>query len=255
MKDIDMKHIISILMLELKPQPVRAGIAVLINILSTLLLYLLFIVGLGLLLPRIQFVDIQQWMTPGIIGFITGIIAFNIPLQDSFHYSQEIGLTDQILSSPLLCRQVYLVKSLIYWLKSAGHLLLSTLVLLIVGKCPVNFGFLVLFWLYYLLGLLSINQFGIMAGIISTNLKIRSEFTIIFIMIIFLVCGIIVPSFQYSGVAGTIIHYFPASILFEGGRDILVYHTIGTVNLIYLALLAIVSYFISYFLYKRRNSR
>lgn len=250
-----MKNVVSILLSELKPKPVCASIGTLINILASLLLYLVLSIGLGLLLPRIQLIETELWMIPGIIGFITGIIAFNIALQDSFHYSYNPGLTDQLLSSPLLCRQVFLIKSLIYLSKSSGHLILSSLVLLIVSGLQLNFGWLILFWLYYIIGLISINQFGIMAGIITTNLKIRSEFTIIFVMIIFLVCGVIVPSHQYSGIVGQVIHWFPVTVLLEGGRDILIYHSIDKINLIYLALLAILVYFSAYFLYKRRNSR
>jgi len=250
-----MKKYIDILLSELKPKPKQVSIAVVINLLSTLILFLVFIVGLGQLLPRIQFINLNDWMFPGIVGFISAIIAFNLPLQDSFQISREAGLIDQIHSSPLLTYQIYLLKTLVYLIKSFGHLFLSSIVLLIASGIHVDFLDLLAFWLYFLVGLLFINQFGLLAGIIATNIKVRSEFTIIFISVIFLACGVIIPSAQYPGIFGQIIHYFPITILIEGGRDILVYNCLSNVNLIYVLLLSVISYFAAFLTFKHWISR
>jgi len=194
-------------------------------------------------------------MFPGIIGFISAIIAFDLTLQDSFRTSCEASLIDQIHSTPLLPYQIYMINSLVYLLKSIGHLLLSSIVLLIVSNVHVGFVNLVAFWLYFLVGLIFINQFGIIAGILTTNIKMRSELTIIFVSVIFLVCGVIIPSVQYPGITGQIIHYFPVTMLLEGGRDILVYNTLSNVNMIYIAVFSLLSYFMAYFTFKRWISR
>ncbi|MBU0712624.1 ABC transporter permease [bacterium] len=250
-----MRNFINILLSEIKPNPKRASIAVVINILSTLLLYLVFMVGFGHLLPRILFIDINAWMFPGIVGFVSTIIAFNLSLQDSFHSSREVGLIDQIHSSPLLTYQIYLVKSLVYLLKSSGHLILSSIVLLIASGVHVGFVNLLAFCLYFFVGLIFVNQFGLIAGIIATNLKVRSEFTIIFVAVIFLACGVIVPSTQYPGILGQIIHYFPVTILIEGGRDILVFNTLSNINMIYVLSFSILAYFAAFLTFKRWISR
>ncbi|MBN2600840.1 MAG: ABC transporter permease [Candidatus Marinimicrobia bacterium] len=245
----------NILLSEIKPRPKRAGIAVAINILVTLLLYLVLMVGFGQLLPRIHLINLKDWMFPGIIGYIGAIIAFNLTLQDSFHTSSNVGLIDQIHSSPLLTYQIFMVKSLVNLLKSFGHLILSSITLLIISGIHIGFINLMLFWMYYIIGFIFINQFGSIAGIIATNLKIRSEFTLIFISILFLVCGVIVPSSQYPGILGQVVHYFPITILIEGGRDILVYNILSDINLIYVAVFSLLSYFIAYFTFKRWISR
>ncbi|MDO9549161.1 MAG: ABC transporter permease [Candidatus Marinimicrobia bacterium] len=250
-----MRNFIDILLSEIKPKPKRASIAVVINILSTLLLYLVFMVGLGQLLPRILFIDLNDWMFPGIVGFISAIIAFNLALQDSFHTSRETGLIDQIHSSPLLTYQIYMLKSLVYLLKSFGHLFLSSIVLIIVSGVHVGFFNLLAFWLYFLVGLLFINQFGLIVGIVATNFKVRSEFIIIFVSVIFMACGVIMPSVQYPGILGQIIHYCPVTILIEGGRDILVYNTLGKFYMIYLLLFSILSYFAAFLTFKQWISR
>jgi len=255
MRIIEMKNFTDILLTEIKPRPVRTTVALLINIFSTLLLYLVFIVGLGHFLPRILFIDLNNWMFPGIVGYISAVIAFNLTFQDAFHFSCETGLIDQINSSPLLTWQIYLLKSLVYLLRSAGHLLLSSIVLLIVGGIQFDLLNLLAFWLYSVAGLLFINQFGMITGLIATNLKMRSEFAIILISVIFMVCGVIIPSAQYPGNIGQIIHYFPVTILIEGGRDIMVYNFLSDVNLTYVLLLAIFSYFVAFLTFKRWISR
>jgi hypothetical protein len=53
-----MNTMLPILLSELKPGK-RTGIAVVINILATLTLYLVFVVGLRELIPRIQLTDID----------------------------------------------------------------------------------------------------------------------------------------------------------------------------------------------------
>ncbi len=250
-----MKNFVNIVLSEIRPYPKQVTIAVMINILSTLLLYLVFMLGLGQLLPRILFINLNDWMFPGIVGFISVIIAFNLTLQDSFHTSREGSIIDQIHSSPLLTYQIYMIKSLVYLLKSFGHLFLSSIVLLIVSHVHVGFVNLFVFWLYFLVGLIFINQFGMIAGILATNIKIRSEFTIILVSVIFLACGAIIPSVQYSGILGQIIHYFPVSILIEGGRDILVYNTLSDVNMIYIVVFSLLSYFAAFLTFKRWISR
>ncbi|MCK4640543.1 MAG: hypothetical protein KAU06_04330, partial [Candidatus Marinimicrobia bacterium] len=127
-----MNIILPILLTELKPGK-RTGIAAAINILATLTLYLVFVVGLGELIPRIQLTDIDIWMFPGIIGLFATFMAFNPALQDTYRMVCETGLIDQINSSRLLTYQVYFIKSAILLVESFEHLILSSITLWIVA--------------------------------------------------------------------------------------------------------------------------
>ena len=246
-----MKNFLEIILTEIKPKPFKVSSAILINILTSVLFYLVFITGLGQLLPRIHFIDIKLWIFPGLVAYIVSIIAFNLSLRDLYHQSLETGLIDQIHAAPLLTYQVYFIKSLIYLLKSAGHLLLTSLVLLIISSVPVSIFNLLLFYLYLILGLIFINQFGVIAGIVATKIKIRSEFAIIFIMALFMLCGVIIPSSEYPGIMAAIIRYFPVTVLFEGGRDLIVNGYISEIYLIYMAGFSIISYFIAFLIFRQ----
>ena len=255
MRIFEMENVFEIILSEIKPKSLRAGLAILTNILTTVLLYLVFITGLGQLLPRIQFINIGLWILPGIAAYIVSAVAFNLSLRDLYHYSFNSGLIDQIQSTPLLTYQVYFLKSLIILIKSGGHLILTSVVLLIISGVRVHFINLILFWLYLILGLIFISQFGVISGILAAKLKIRSEFVIIFVMALFMLCGVIVPSSEYPGLLGIMIRYFPVTVLFEGGRDLMLGGNISGIYLIYVAGFSIVSYFIAFFIFRQWTRR
>lgn len=254
MKVIEMNNIGNILYGELIPDLKRTTLLVIINILTTLLLYLILIVGLGGLLPRIQFMAIQHWMFPGVVGFFAVIFAYNLPLHEAYSMTNNTGLIDQVHSSPLLTGHVYLIKSFIYLLKSTGHLLLSSAILLVISKPALNPGNLFLFWLYIIFGLIALNQLGIITGIISANVKVRGGMIILFFITLVLVSGVLVPSVQYPGIWKLIIGYFPLTALIEGGRELLLFGTLNNISGLIVLFTNILTIVIAYFVFKRRIS-
>ncbi len=249
-----MNTMLSILLLELKPGK-RTGIAVVINILATLTLYLVFVVGLGELIPRIQLTDIDIWMFPGIIGLFATFMAFNLALQDTYRMVCETGLIDQINSSRLLTRQVYFIKSLVFLVESFGHLILASITLWIVAGIRLNVGYLALFWFYYILGLILISQIGMLTGVISANIKLQRGLLNSLIIAVLLCSGVIVPSLRYPGILSQIIYYFPTTIIIEGGRELLTFHNLNVIYLPYLIFIDMAIVGIGYTIFRRRLSK
>ncbi|MBU4444384.1 ABC transporter permease [bacterium] len=249
-----MNIILSILLTELKPGK-RLGIAVVINILATLLLYLVFVVGLGELIPRIQLTDVDIWMFPGIIGLFATFMAFNLALQDTYRIVCETGLIDQINSSRLLTYQVYLIKSVIFLVKSFGHLILSSITLWIVAGIRLNVGYLILFWFYYILGLILISQIGMLTGVISANIRLQRGLLNSLVIAVLFCSGVIVPSLRYPGIWSQIIQYFPTTVIIEGGRELLIFHSLNKIYLPYIIFIDMAIVGIGYTVFRRRLSR
>ena len=249
-----MNIILPILLTELKPGE-RTGIAVAINILATLMLYLVFVVGLGELIPRIQLTDVDIWMFPGIIGLFATFMAFNLALQGTYRMVCETGLIDQINSSRLLTYQVYFIKSAIFLVESFGHLILSSITLWIVAGIRLNVGYLILFWFYYILGLILISQIGMITGILSANIRLQRGLLNSLIIAVFLCSGVIVPSLCYPGIWSQIIQYFPTTAIIKGGRELLIFHSLNKIYLPYLIFIDMAIVGIGYTVFSRRLSR
>ena len=249
-----MNIILPILLTELKPGK-RTGIAVVINILATLTLYLVFVVGLGELITRIQLTDIDIWMFPGIIGLFATFMAFNLALQDTYRMVCETGLIDQINSSRLLTYQVYFIKSVIFLVNSFGHMILSSVMLWIVAGIRLNVGYLILFWFYYILGLILISQVGMLTGILSANIRLQRGLLNSLVIAVLFCSGVIVPSLRYPGIWSQIIQYFPTNVIIEGGRELLIFHSLNKIYLLYLIFIDMIIVGIGYIVFRRRLSR
>lgn len=250
-----MNTVLDILLIELKPNLRRTGIAVIINILATLTLYLVFVVGLRELIPRIQLTDTDIWLFPGIIGLFATFMAFNLALQDTYRMVCETGLIDQINSSRLLTYQVYFIRSAIFLVESFGHLILSSIILWIIAGIRLNVGYLILFWFYYILGLIFISQIGMLTGIISANIKLQRGLLNSLVIAVLLCSGAIVPSLRYPGIWSQIIQYFPTTVIIEGGRELLIFHSLDKIYLPYLIFIDMAIVGIGYTVFRRRLSR
>ena len=249
-----MNIILPILLTELKPGK-RTGVAVVINILATLTLYLVFVVGLGELIPRIQFTNIDIWLFPGIIGLFATFMAFNLALQDTYRMVCETGLIDQINSSRLLTYQVYFIRSAIFLVESLGHLILSSITLWIVAGIRLNVGYLILFWFYYILGLILISQIGMITGILSANIRLQRGLLNSLVIAVLLCSGAVVPSLRYPGIWSQIIQYFPITVIIEGGRELLIFHSLNKIYLPYLIFIDVAIVGIGYTVFRRRLSQ
>jgi len=249
-----MNTMLPILLSELKPGK-RTGIAVVINILATLMLYLVFVVGLRELIPRIQLTDIDIWMFPGIIGLFATFMAFNLAMQDTYRMVCETGLIDQINSSSLLTRQVYFIKSVVFLVESFGHLILASITLWIVAGIRIDVGYLVLLWFYYILGLIFISQIGMLTGIISANIKLQRGLLNSLVVAVLLCSGVIVPSLRYPGIWSQIIQYFPTTIIIKGGRELLTFNKLNVIYLPYLFFIDMAIVGIGYTVFRRKLSK
>jgi len=242
----------TILLTELKPFWKRAWIELLVNVLTTVILYIGFVIGLSSLIPRIQTVALHEWIFPGIVGFYAIIITFNLSLLEISKLSDKRGLLDQIYSTPLVAYQVYLVKSFVYLLRGIVYLIVSSLVLLLLAGKNIQFGWLILFWLYYVVGLIFIVQAGIITGFILTKSKLQHGMILMLFIAVLLCTGIIIPSSFYPGILNPIVKFFPTNVLIEGGRELLVFHKLSGVFSLYIIVFDSILTGISYFIFRRR---
>jgi ABC-type polysaccharide/polyol phosphate export permease len=251
MKVYKMNPLQTILLVELKPFWKKAGVELLVNILTTVILYIGFVIGLGCLIPQIQTMPFRVWIFQGIIGFYAIIITFNLSLLETSKLSDKQGLLDQIYSTPLVAYQVYLVKSFGYLIQGIAYLIVSSLVLFLLAGKNIQFSWLILFWLYYAIGLIFVAQTGIIAGITLTKIKLRQGIILMLLIAILFCTGTIVPSTVFPGILNPIVKFFPTNVLIEGGRELLVFHKLSGIFGLYIVLLDSVLFGIGYFIFRR----
>jgi len=242
----------TILLTELKPFWKKAGIELLFNVLTVIILYIGFVIGLSSLIPRVQTVALSEWIFPGIIGFYAVIMTFNLSLQEINQLSNKRGLLDQVYSTPLVAYQVYIVKSLVYLIKGVAYLIVSSLVLFLLAGKNIQLGWLILFWLYYVVGLIFMVQTGIITGFILTKSKLQYGMILMLFIAILLCTGTIIPSSFYPGILNPIVKFFPTNVLIEGGRELLVFHKLNGVFSLYIVVFDSILTGIGYFIFRRQ---
>ena len=241
-----------ILLTELKPFWKRAGIELLVSVLTIVILYIGFAIGLSSLIPKVQTVVLREWFFPGIIGFYAIIMTFNLSLQEINQLSPKKGLLDQVYSTPLVAYQVYCVKSLICLFQGIAYLIVSSLVLFLLAGKNIQLGWLILFWLYYIVGLIFIVQAGVITGFILIKNKLQNGMILMLFIAILLCTGTIIPSSFYPGILYPIVKFFPTNVLIEGGRELLVFHKLSGVFILYLIVFDSMLTGIGYFVFRRQ---
>ncbi len=240
---------------ELKPIRKKVLSGLVINLLGVFLFYLVFIVGLSTLLPRINFIDTSQYMFPGIIAFISGIIAYGLSSVNTWKMLNVPGVMDQIRTSNLSLWQIHLSKSITYVIKTLIHTVLPSIFLYIMIGFSLPFAYILFFWIYLIFGVFFILQIGIMIGTLIVNQ--RTHFLIIFFIVfpLFLLSGMIVPINYFPEIFSKIIYYFPTTAVIEGGRELFINHYFNFLYFLYLIVLDIITYFVSYLIFKRKLER
>jgi len=252
MKVFKMNPLQIILLTELKPFWKRAGIELLVSVLTIVILYIGFVIGLSSLIPKVQTVALREWFFPGIIGFYAIIMTFNLSLQEINQLSNKRGLLDQVYSTPLVAYQVYFIKSLLYLLQGVAYLIVSSLFLFLLAGKNIQLGWLILFWLYYVVGLIFIVQTGIITGFILTKSKLQHGMILMLFIAVLLCTGTIIPSSFYPGIFNLIVKFFPTNVLIEGGRELLVFHKIDGVFSLYIIVFDSILTGIGYFIFRRQ---
>jgi len=85
----------------------------------------------------------------------------------------------------------------------------------------------------------------------------RTHFLIIFFIVfpLFLLSGMIVPINYFPEIFSKIIYYFPTTAVIEGGRELFINHYFNFLYFLYLIVLDIITYFVSYLIFKRKLER
>ncbi len=234
-----------------RPRPQRILILLGYNLIATLLSFIVLGVGLSHWIPKINYTDALVFWYPGIISFWGIIFAWGIAGERTYQVVHATRTISQIRISPLSTSTIYFGELLSFGLEALAHVLLSSLVLLILIGGQLNFFFLLQFWVYMALIIYIFVQAGIIAGI---KLPRRESFFMLSIALIaplLLISGVLFPTHIYTGVWDNLFYYFPLTVMVEGARELLVYHSYNFIYLIYIFLLDGLVTLLCYFLFKK----
>ena len=228
---------------------------ILLNLLGTFLLYVAFISGLKMLLPRINFVDISHYMVPGIVSFLVATLVFGLSSLDIWRMTNLSGLIEQLRTTTLTLFQIHLGKSLSYILKGLIHAIISGIFLLILTGFSIQFEYMFFYFIFFTVGIIFIIQLGIIFGVIIKKQTSLIYITVLIVCPLFLLSGLIVPSNYYPEVAKQVICCLPTTAIIEGGRELLLNHSLNYIYIIYIVIFDILTFIVSFFVFRRNMER
>ena len=228
---------------------------ILLNLMGTFFLYVAFIAGLGLLLPRINFTDISQYMFPGVVSFFVAIFSFGLSSFNVHKMINASGLMVQLRTTALNPFQIHLGKSLSFVLKGLVNAILSGLFLLVLTGFFVQVEYLVLYFVFITIGIVFVVQLGIIFGTIVKKQTFLIYILLFIVIPLFLLSGMITPSNYYPGIAKQIIYYLPSTAIIEGGRELLLNHSFNNLYIIYIIVLDVITFIVAFFVFRRNLER
>jgi len=211
------------------------------------------VLGRGLLhwIPKINYTSAMVFWYPGIVSFWGIMFAWGIAGERTYQAVHATKTISQIRISPLSTITIYFGEVLAYELEALAHVLLSSLLLLILIGGQLNFLFLLQYWIYMGLVIFVFVQLGIIAGI---KLPRRESFFMLSMALLaplLLLTGVLFPTHIFAGVWDNIFYYFPLTVMVEGGRQLLVYHSYNFIYLIYIIILDGLVTLLGYYLFKK----
>lgn len=231
----------------------RIILGLIFNIIGTALLYAAFIPCLGKILPRIDYLELDQFIFPAIIGLLNAMLALGLTSSSiQRHFKNTRGDYQRLAGTGIT--QIYSGFLVNYGLILLIHLVVSTLTLAAFAGYIPGFGTLLLFWAFVMLSLVFFIQIGILIGLDSDQ---RDHFYWIFLVIlpVFLMSGMIVPSHFHDGITRFILSGLPSTALIEGGRDILMHQPFNILYVFYLLVLNVFVFIGVLYFFKGKMNR
>ncbi|MFH1212976.1 MAG: ABC transporter permease [Candidatus Neomarinimicrobiota bacterium] len=223
------------------------------NIVGTGLLYAAFVPCLGKILPRIDYLELTQYMFPGIIIFLNAMLALGLTSSHTARFFWN-GTGDYHRTAGLAIPWLYGSYLVLFGTLLLIHLMISSFTLAILSGFSLQTGALLAFWAYSLLGLILFIQIGILIGL-SPDQRNHFYWIILVILPVFLMSGMITPTHYLTGFARLCQSVMPSAILIEGGRSILAHGSLNIFNVFYLLILNIFFFIGVLYLFKRKLQR
>ncbi len=220
------------------------------NIIGTCLVYFALVTGLGKILPRIDYLEVDKFISSAIIGFTSGLMALGLASSYVTHYFQDSrGDHGRLPGMPI--SQIYGSFLIRLWIILILHLLVTTLTVLILSGFFPGLGRLLLFWIFAILPLGIFIQLGMLIGLAEDR---RNQFYWIFLILVplFLMSGMIIPTHFHTGFISKLLMALPSTVLIEGGRSILTRQPFEFLNILYLLALNILLFIGGIFFFKRK---
>ncbi|HPC35443.1 MAG TPA: ABC transporter permease [Candidatus Marinimicrobia bacterium] len=220
------------------------------NIIGTGLVYFALVTGLGRILPRIDYLEVDKFLFSSIIGFTSGLLALGLASSYVTRYLQDSrGDYQRLAGMPV--SQIYGNFLIRLWLILILHLLITTLTVLVLSGFFPGLGRLLLFWVFAVLPLGIFIQLGMVIGLLEDR---RNQFYWIFLILVplFLMSGMIVPTHLQPGFLGQLIAALPSTAFIEGGRFILLHQPFELLIILYLFVLNILLFIGGVFFFRRK---
>jgi ABC-type multidrug transport system permease subunit len=223
---------------KLRSKPIDLLHGFFFNLIGTLFLFLTFCVVLKEFLPRIGDIGITEVVIPGIIAGISVTVGYAIAVFDSSRFIQDRQLADQVGIAGLLPSEIYIGKTVEYWLAGMTHAILSGIFIMVFTGFTILFSSILSIWLFTMVGMVLVTQIGMILGAYITNSKIHILTVTCLLMPLMLLSGFLAPMYAIQGTFWSVFFCFPTSLIVEGGRALSIYGEFNYLGLLFLLILS-----------------
>jgi len=244
-----MKNILKIIKEELSPGKIIAN--VLTNAMLSFLLYLVIYLAYTTSFINHQTMSGELFVLPNIIAFSTLLYTFLLSLSEWDKVVNNKSYIYSLKSAGIFEFSIYFgkIKSLI--LHSWIAFITSSVVIIPLSGASIRFSYFCYFMLFLLLSaIMIILATGFIKLLIRSNNFAQLHVIFLFILL-FLLSGLFIPHYLYSGPIYTILKYLPFGIILDGCRKLLINNEFILIELLYVSILTISLAVTNYILYKK----
>ncbi|MBN2280837.1 MAG: hypothetical protein JXQ65_09660 [Candidatus Marinimicrobia bacterium] len=224
---------------------------VLTHAIISFLFFLVFYLGYSTSFINHKTMDGELFILPNIIVFLTVLSSFLFSLQE----------WDKVVNQKayLYCyKTAGIFETSIFWgkmLVMVFHMLITffvtALVMLLFSGISIKMSRFLYFFLFTALsGILFIQIAAFIKYWVKTRYFMQTNIVYINILL-FLLSGLVLPFYLYSGPLYTVIKFLPHGIIFEGSRNLLLNHEFIWVELLYVGILTLALAITNHILYKK----
>ena len=134
-------------------------------------------------------------------------------------------------------------------------LMSSSIVIILFSGLTLNISYYFYFMLFIILSSIMIIQIAAFIKLlIRKNYFAQMNIIFVFVML-FIVSGLMIPNYVYSGPIYTVLKYLPFGIILDGSRKLLINNELILIELLYVSILTITFVVTNHFLYKKELAK
>jgi len=247
-----MNLVMTIIQTELSIKPKRLILATLFNIIGTVLFYTVLAKGFGLLNLQNQMAPMPESLFTGIIGLIAAWTAFELPTMRTWTLVSHTGIIDLLRMGRYHFWQLYLGKSIAYWIEVQYHIIIASLVLYALIGFSIHPVFLPLYWIYLMAGSIFLVHLGFLCGVLITHGEWHCYIWLWLLTPIVLMSGVMTMPSLLDGWFKYVVLALPTTALIAGGRSLVVSQSLNLIWVLQLVAADILFGMFSYYFIRRK---